>query len=404
MIGGRDVPEEDEDDDRDDDDLLDELLLHRPDGVLDELRPVVGRHHLDALRERGLQLLELRLDALDHVQGVLARAHHDDAADHVSLAVEVRHAPPQLGTERDRRHVLHEHRGPALRAEHEGLEVLDALHVAAAADHVLAPAELDEPAADVVVALADRGDHRVERDLERGEGVRVHRDLVLPDLAADGGDLRDPRDALDRVAQVPVLEGAQLVGRVLAAPIHERVLVDPPDARGVGAELHLHVRRELLGDLGQVLEDARPRPVRVRPVLEDHVDVAEPEVREAADRLHLRRAEEGGGDGIGDLVLDDVGAPVPARVDDDLRVGEVRQRVERDVPHRPRRPDERDDRRGEDEVPVLGGEADDSLDHGASVRARRGGPRRPARPSRRPAVRRVQGARPSRRPPAPQAA
>ena len=302
-------------------------------------------------------------------------AHDDDAADRVSLAVEVGDSAPHLGAERDGGDVLHRDRGPALRAEDQLLQISDPLHVATAAHHVLAPAELDQPPADVVVPASYGVDDHVERQLVGRERVRVHVDLVLPDLAADRGHLRHAGDRLDRVAEVPVLEGAQLVRRVLSRPIHERVLVDPADARRVGSQLDLHVLGKLRRDLGEVLEHARARPVQVGPVLEDHVDVAEPEVREPTDRLHLRRAEERGDDGIADLILDDVGAAVPPRVDDHLRVGHVGERVQGDVVHRPVRPDERDDRGRDDEVLVLRREADDGLDHGvlpsvASVRVR----------------------------------
>ena len=40
------------------------------------------------------------LHAVDHVERVLAAAHHDDAAHGVALAVEVGDAPPDLGSER----------------------------------------------------------------------------------------------------------------------------------------------------------------------------------------------------------------------------------------------------------------------------------------------------------------
>ncbi len=217
--------------------------------------------------------------------------------------------------------------------------------------------------------------HRLERRAVRRERVGVDGHLVLAHLAADGGHLGDAGHALHGVAQEPVLVAAQLVAGVLAGPVDQRVLEDPADAGGVGTELGLHARGQLGGDLGQVLEHAGARPVDVGAVLEDDVDVAEAEVGEAADGLDLRRAQERRDDRIGDLVLDDVGAAVPARVDDHLGVGEVRQRVERDVAHRPERDDERDHRPGDDEVPVLGGEADDPLDHGVtSPRWRRARP------------------------------
>ncbi len=88
----------------------------------------------------------------------------------------------------------------------------------------------------------------------------------------------------------------------------------------------------LLRDRLEVFEDAASRPVDVCSLVEDHVDERASEEREAPDRLHLRRGEEGRRDGVGDLVLDEVGAPSrPFRIDDDLSVGEVGDGVERDV-------------------------------------------------------------------------
>src|SRR5215212_1060818 len=82
-----------------------------------------------------------------------------------------------------------------------------------------------------------------------------------------------------------------------------------------------------------------------------------------------RRAQEGGDDRIGDLVLDDVRAAVPLRIDDDLRVGEVRQRIERNPVHRPQ-PD-KDERRddGERGEAVGGAEADEAVNHERALRS-----------------------------------
>ena len=99
---------------------------------------------------------------------------------------------------------------------------------------------------------------------------------------------------------------------MLSRAIHQRVLVDPPHAGGVRADLGAHSLRKSRQDLAQILEDAAARPVEVGAVLEDDVDVGEAEVGKAADGFHLGRTQESRDDRIGDLVLQDVGAPVPA--------------------------------------------------------------------------------------------
>ena len=60
----------------------------------------------------------------------------------------------------DLRDVLDQHRRAGLRVDRDDdvLDVLERAHVAAAAHHVLGAGELEQPAADLVVALADRVD------------------------------------------------------------------------------------------------------------------------------------------------------------------------------------------------------------------------------------------------------
>ncbi len=113
-------------------------------------------------------------------QRVLAVAHDDDAADRLALAVELgdpaarRRPEPHLGDVGDA------HRGAALAgAQRHQLEVAPALDVAAAAHHDLVPGELEHLAADLLVGVADRAHHLLERDPERRELQRVDDDLVL---------------------------------------------------------------------------------------------------------------------------------------------------------------------------------------------------------------------------------
>ena len=335
------------------------------DGPLDEVGAVVGRDDAHALGQRGLDLPETLAHALDHGARVLAVAHDHDPAHGVAEAVEIADPAADLGAERDLGHVAQQHRRPErVGAQDRLLEVGGRADVAPAADHVLLARHLDEPAAHLDVGAAHRLGHLHDPEAVGLEPVRVDRDLVLLLEAAEGGHLRDARHRLQAVAQRPVLERAQVGEAVLPRVVHEGVLEDPADAGGVRAHLGAHALGQDGLDLREVLDDAAAGPVDVGPVLEDHVDVAVAEVGEAADRLHLRRAEQRGDDRVGDLVLDDVGAAVPARVDDDLRVREVRDRVHRD---RPQGVDGEEDERGrrqEDDPAVLRAPLDDGAGHG----------------------------------------
>jgi hypothetical protein len=91
------VPEEDEADQRDDDALLDQLLPQGGDGRVDQLAPVIGGDDLDPGGSEGAISFSFCLDAVDDREGVLAVAHHDDAADRLALAVELGDAAAQVG-------------------------------------------------------------------------------------------------------------------------------------------------------------------------------------------------------------------------------------------------------------------------------------------------------------------
>ena len=90
--------------------------------------------------------------------------------------------------------------------------------VAAAADHVLVLGQLDDRAADVVVGALDR--HRStsrERQAVRLQPLRVEDDLVLLTKPPIGATSDTPSTRGQRVAQVPVLQAAQL-RQVLVRP------------------------------------------------------------------------------------------------------------------------------------------------------------------------------------------
>ena len=147
-------------------------------------------------------------------------------------------------------------------------------------------------------------------------------------------------------------------------PVHERVLIDPAHSGRVRTERRLGARRQPGLHLIQVFQHPRARPVRIRPVLEQDVDEGIAEHRIAANRLRARHRHHGGGERIGDLVFDDARRlPGEGRADDDLRVGQVRYRVQRRAQKGNDAPG-RDNQRGkEDEKTVADGPADEPGDH-----------------------------------------
>ena len=362
--GGAEMKEEKNHHQADHHDLLDQRLLEVFDGKEDQLGTVVGGNDPDAFRQARCDLLDLRFDGVDHLEGVLAVAHHHDAAGHLAPAVQLHDPATDVGAEGDVGDVAQQHRGPALAAHHDRLDVGRRLDVAPAAHHVLPAGHLDQAAFHVVVGHLDAVHHLADGQAVGGQAIGVDVDLVLLDEPAHAGDLGHPLDAGQGVAQEPVLQGAQEGEVVRAAFIHQGVGEDPAHARRVRAE----DRGGALGQppryLLQVFQHARARPVDVGPVLENGVDEGEPEIGKAAHGLDPRGRDEGGHDRVGDLVFDQVrAAAFPGRVDDHLHVGDVRYGVERDVPQRIHPAQGQQQHRRKHQKPVVGAAFYDFLDH-----------------------------------------
>ena len=306
------------------------------DGTLDELRTVVDRDDLDARRQPRLDLLQPGLHPANRVQRVLAAAHHHDAGHGLPRAVQIDRSPPKVGTQDHLAHVPYADGCAVLRRrDYARFQVRRRFGVAHSAHHVLRAAELDQPRAGLHVAAANRVHHLVDADPEGLQLARIDVDLILPAEAAHRRHFAHARNRLEVIPQVPVLHRPQVRQALPAGGVHQDVLEDPPQPRGVRAESRLHAFRQVRQNARQVFLRARARPIQVRSVFEDGVYVGVAEIREAAHRLHLGRAEQRGHNGIRDLVLHDVGAAVPLRIDDHLRVGQVGNGVQRNAPHGP---------------------------------------------------------------------
>ena len=143
-------------------------------------------------------------------------------------------------------------------------------------------------------------------------------------------------NGFELVAQIPVLKAAQVGEAVLMAVVDKGVFVDPSRAGCVRTDDGMHAFGQPPGDLLHVLQDARPRPIQIGAVLEDDEDVGIAEHRLRSHGLYVRSREKRRDDRIRDLVFDDAGRLArPRGVDDHFHVGNVRQRVERNVTQSP---------------------------------------------------------------------
>ena len=106
--------------------------------------------------------------------------------------------------------------------------------------------------------------------------------------------------------------------------VDHRIGKTPADGRGVGAQNGIDIG----GDLGlhrlQVFQDPASRPVDVGAFIKNDVDEGASQKGKSPDELDFRRREQCGGNGIGDLIFHQVGAPaLPLRIDDHLRIAQV---------------------------------------------------------------------------------
>src|ERR1700688_1081438 len=98
------------------------------------------------------------------------------------------------------------------------------------------------------------------------KAMRVELDLVFAHEAADPRDLRDAGVGLESVAELPVLQRAQVGQAQAMLAVDQHVLVDPSGAGSVGPELGSASGRQPATELLQVLQNSRARPVDIRAI------------------------------------------------------------------------------------------------------------------------------------------
>ena len=237
-----DVQQEYDADEGDDHALLHQRALERVDGAVDQVGAVIDRFDRDALGQARRDLGKAILDVADHRERILSEALQHDAGDDLALAVHLGDAAAFVGSKLDPGHVPEQHRHAALILDDDLFQVGQALDVAAPAHRELGFGKLDRASAHVHVAGAERVADFGERNAERLQPARVDDHAVLLDEAADARDLGHALRLGDAIADIPVLDGAQL-GEALLRAAHD-ILINPADAGGVRPEARCHAGRQ----------------------------------------------------------------------------------------------------------------------------------------------------------------
>src|SRR5947208_13551048 len=160
------MEQEDHRNEGDDDRLLDQLLAQCCDRLFDKTGPIVAVDEAHTTGKRRCKRRHLRLDALDHREGILAVAHNDPAGDDLAFSVEIGDAAPNLRTDLHIRDVTDgDWRAPSADAEAHLANVIKGLKTPASSYHILAAAHLEDASSDVLVGAPHRVRHLGQRDV-----------------------------------------------------------------------------------------------------------------------------------------------------------------------------------------------------------------------------------------------
>ncbi len=248
------MQQENDADQRNDQRFLDQRSLEGGDGAVDQFGAVVDGLYRHPFGQAGAEFGDPGFQVVDHFEGILAVARHGDAGDHLAFAIEFGQAAPLVGRQFDTRDVADQHRRSLVALDHQRFEVADAAQVALAAHHVLGFGHFDDAAADVAVGIADDLHDLPQRHAVSAQLDRIDRHLVGLNETADRCDFGDAMRLAELVAQIPVLDGAQLGEAPVFA--EQRVLIDPADAGRVRADLRRHPPGHAAGREVEIFEHA----------------------------------------------------------------------------------------------------------------------------------------------------
>ena len=349
----------------DDNGLSQKVALQRSDCRADQSGAVVAGLDLNSIRQRWRDLCNLAFHAVDHVQSVLAVAHHDNAAYGFSFTLPLRDPFPDIGAETHRGEVAQHHRSAVFGGHRDVLQVGKRTQIAQPADHVARAIHFQHASAHFIGAGAHTVDHARKGNAVGEQLVGIELDLILADKSADGRHFSDSRHGRQLIAKLPILNAPQIGQAMRVVPVNQRVLKYPARPGRIGTKHRFCVRRQPTLNGLQVFENARTRPIEISAVLKDDINVGIGEHRLRANGFDVRCRKQVADDGVSDLVLDHIWwLPRPRGVHDDLHIGDVGQGVKRHLLDGPQAANRQQCDRRENKEAVGRAPVDQSGDHG----------------------------------------
>src|SRR5438874_601671 len=310
-----------DDDQRNNNRFLDQAMYQRVYLFADQCPAVIARNDFDSRRQRSFDFSQLLLDAIDHVEGVQPIPHNDNAAHGLAFAIPLCDTFPHVWAEGNRAQILDEYGRPVLRHNRHVRQIIERLEIAEPANHVSRAAQFEYSSTDFVRARLHAVDDGRQRNAICQQLVGIDIDLVLAHEPTDARHFGHTGNGRQLVAQVPILNASKIGKALLMAVIDEHILIDPTRTGRVRADDRMHIGRKPAGNRLQILHNARTGPINIGTVFKYDEDVGVIDHGLRAYRLHLRRSQERGHDGVSNLVFDDVGRfTFPAGVNDYLHV------------------------------------------------------------------------------------
>ena len=277
---------------------------------------------------RIVQLLDPRLDRLQHLGRILAFAHEDDAGDDFVVIVHPYRALPRNRADIDGGNIADQQGRPAVLSQNDVADVVGGAQQADAADQILLIALLQVTAARVRISLPQRREDLLHGNVVGLKLGQIQTDLVLFQKSAQADHVGHAGRQLQVARDRPILDRAQLP-QVLPVAGHA-IAKQLADGCGQRRQLHLGLAGKV--HVAEAFEHQLASLIIVGAVVEgdDQERQAELRVRKHAHRV--RQSAQADLQRRGDLLFDFLGRVSRIEGDDgDLDIGNIRKRLDRQI-------------------------------------------------------------------------